>query len=101
MNGLSAFTEVVNKITNSKSTTFVFLFLSRILGWILLVLHHAFLPKSSHKGKIGSYGIRLQGTCKKTGTMFQLFIFGIIYKKTEKIIVSNNSSSVGVSLPLR
>lgn len=79
----------------------MFLLLSRILGWILLVLHHAFLPKSSHKGKIGSYGVWLQETCKKTGRIFQLSIFTLIYIRKLKIIVSNNTSSTGVSLPLR
>lgn len=44
MNGLSMFIEGGSKIANSKSTTFVFLCLSRILGWILLASHCAFLP---------------------------------------------------------
>lgn len=96
-NHLSAFIEGESKIGNSKSTRFLSLFLSRILGWILLALHHAFLLKSSHKGKMDSYCARLHGSCRKTGTIFQLFIFAIMYKKIEEIIVSIKSSSIDVS----
>lgn len=100
MNHLSAFIERGSKIGNSKSTTFLPLFLSRISEWILLALHHAFLLKSSHKGKMGSYCVRVQGSCRKTSTIFQLFIFAIMYEKIEEIIVSIKSGSIDVSLLL-
>jgi len=100
MNGFSAFIEGRSKIANSISTTFVSLCVSRILGWILLALHCALLPKSSHKGKTGSYPARLHGSCKTTGAIFQPFVFAIMCNKIEKIIASSKSGSTGVSLLL-
>lgn len=97
-NGLSAFIKGGSKTATSKSMTLVFLFLSGISGWALLALHRAFLPKPSRKCKVGSCWAKLPGSSRRTGAVFQPFVFALTYKKMEKIVVSRKSGSIGMPL---